>query len=65
MAKVRTFLDKLRKMSEFKAEVCPECNTEIQRVMVVRSQKAERTGGWRFNREMVNLCKCNEKEVYG
>ncbi len=65
MAKVKTFVDKLRKMSEAHANVCPVCNTEIHRVKVVRSVKSEETGAYRYKQLMVNVCKCNEKEVYG
>ncbi len=65
MAKVKTFVDKLRKMSEFHADICPVCNAEIHRVKVVRAVRSEDTGSYRFNQLMVNVCKCNEKEVYG
>ncbi len=64
MAKVKSFVDKLRKMSEFSADICPVCNSEIHRVKLVRSERSEATGSWRFNQNMVDVCKCNEKEVY-
>lgn len=62
--KVTSFADKIRKDQESHKNICPTCNAEIQRVMLVRSVKSPNTDSWRFNRTMVNVCKCNEKEVY-
>ena len=62
--KAKSFADKLRKMSEAKAKICTVCKGEIQRVMLVKSIKSEEKNSWKFNENMVNVCKCNEKEVY-
>jgi len=62
--KAKSFADKLRKMSEAEAQICSVCKTEIQRVMLIKSVKSEEKNSWKFNQNMVNVCKCNEKEVY-
>jgi len=63
--KGRTFADKVRKMSQRTVDLCPTCNTEIKSIVLISSVWSERTKSWKFNRQNVQLCKCNEKEVYG
>ncbi len=62
MAKAQSFADKLKKKTGAHKLVCPECNGEIQRVKSVKSVPS--SGGWKFNQRMIDVCKCNEKEVY-
>lgn len=61
--KVKTFADKMKK-GKHDENICPKCNGEIQRVKFVKSVKSESSNSWRFNQNMVDVCKCNEKEVY-
>ena len=62
--KVAGFADKLKKRQGAQTNVCPACNSDIQRVKFVKSVKSDTTQSWRFNENMVDVCKCNEKEVY-
>ena len=60
--KQRTFADKVgTKRHEV---ICPQCNSPIQSVFVVRPVKSEHSGAWKFKRKFVKVCKCNQKEVY-
>jgi hypothetical protein len=61
--KPKTFADKMKK-GKGGDNVCPKCSGEIQRVKLIKSVKSETTNSWRFNQNMVDVCKCNEKEVY-
>jgi len=60
--KQRTFADKVQAKKH--VVICPECNTPIQSVFQVRTVKSERSGAWRFKQRLVQVCKCNQKEVY-
>ena len=62
--KVTSFADKLKKKQDISTNICSVCNTETQRVMFVKSVKSERSKSWRYNQNMVNVCKCTEKNVY-
>ncbi|HDL19594.1 MAG TPA: hypothetical protein ENH29_11115 [Bacteroidetes bacterium] len=65
MAKKGTsFADKVNKMHKANVTICPVCNTETQRVKLVKSMRSEHSNGWRFKQMMVDVCKCNESEVY-
>jgi len=65
MAKRTTsFADKMNKMHNSNVTVCPVCNSETHRVKLVKSVRAEQSNGWRFKQMMVDVCKCNESEVY-
>lgn len=62
MAKGKTFAAKLAHARAGKQkDVCPECDTEIKVIKVIRNQ--DQRGKWSPKSEMVKLCKCNEKEV--
>lgn len=63
MAKSQSFADKVNKKSDGKA-VCPVCETEVQRVKSIISVPGATTRSWKFNQKMVDVCKCNEKEIY-
>ena len=62
--KVAGFADKLKKRQDAQTKTCPQCESDIQRVMFVKSVKAESTNSWRINQNMVDVCKCNANEVY-
>jgi DNA repair exonuclease SbcCD ATPase subunit len=62
--KATSFADKIRKNQEAVKRLCPVCNTEFQRVKFVKSVESENKNSWRFNQNMVDVCKCNEKEVF-
>lgn len=63
MAKQQDFAEKVKKASAEKGTKCPKCGTLRVPTAYVNSVK---TGGgsYRFNRSLVQVCKCNEKEVY-
>ncbi|MCD6594940.1 hypothetical protein J7L68_04610 [bacterium] len=60
--KQRTFSDKISKGTGPRGEKCPVCGEVIQTVKIIRPYKAE-NGSWRYIEEMVNVCKCNSKEM--
>lgn len=64
MAKSQSFADKVNKKSDSGKIVCPVCETEVQRVKSIRSVPGKSDGSWKFRQKMVDVCKCNEKEVY-
>lgn len=64
MAKAQSFADKVNKKSRVHSNVCPECNSEFKRVQSVKPYQSQTQGSWKFNQKMVDVCKCNEKEVY-
>jgi len=64
MGKQRTFADKAAKSSIVKGNKCPECDTVRQPVLLVTSERSASTSSWKFNERRIQVCKCNEKEVY-
>ena len=60
--KQRTFADKVAKQKT--VVICPKCNGQVQTIFLVRSVKSD-SGSWKFRQRHVNVCKCNQKEVYG
>ena len=64
MAKQQTFADKATKAAAMKGAKCPVCGTIYQPVLMVSSEYAARTSSWKFNERRVQVCKCNEKQVY-
>jgi hypothetical protein len=60
--KQRTFADKVQAKTH--VVDCPKCNSPLQPVLMVRSVKKEDSGTWKFKRQLVKVCKCNQKEVY-
>jgi uncharacterized OB-fold protein len=63
MAKQQTFGDKAKK-GELRGKKCPVCGTVYQPVLLVASERSRSTSHWKFNERRVQVCKCNEKEVY-
>jgi hypothetical protein len=64
MAKQQSFQDKATKAAQRKGAQCPTCGTIYQPLLVVSSEKSATSAGWKFNERRVQVCKCNEKEVY-
>ncbi len=62
MAKTQSFADKATKAAQMKGAKCPVCGTIFQPIKLVSSEHA--ASGWKFNEHRVQLCKCNEKEIY-
>ena len=64
MAKTQSFADKATKAAAMKGSKCPTCGTIYQPVLLVSSEKSKVSSAWKFNERRVQVCKCNEKEVY-
>ncbi len=64
MAKQQTFADKATKAAAIKGSKCPVCGVIYQPVLMVSSERSRTTSSWKFNEHRVQVCKCNEKEVY-
>lgn len=64
MAKQQTFQDKAAKSAQVKGTKCPVCGTIYQPILLVSSERSKVGSGWKFNEKRVQVCKCNEKEVY-
>ena len=63
--KERSFAAKVAKSTAVKGEICPVCGGAIQPVVYIKSERSPLTGNWRFKKNMVKVCKCNHKEIYG
>lgn len=64
MAKGKTFKAKLAHAKAKKEkDTCPVCNTEVKTIQVIKNNNKK--GHWSPKKEMVKMCKCNEKEVLG
>ncbi|MCD6166305.1 hypothetical protein J7K19_06325 [bacterium] len=61
----RSFVTKVKKVTDKKNVLCPVCNSEATPVVFVKSVFAEKTNSWKFNKCTVLACKCTEKEIYG
>jgi hypothetical protein len=64
MAKAQSFADKAKKGTEARGKKCPVCGSVFQPVLLVGSEQSKTTGSWKFTERRVQVCKCNEKEVY-
>jgi hypothetical protein len=64
MAKQTDFAKKAQKSSEAKGIKCPKCGGVKTPTLYVNAIKTSQ-GSFRFNRQRVNVCKCNEKEIFG
>ena len=63
MAKQQTFMDKVKK-AQMAAPSCPVCGEPTSMVQIVETVAREGAHA-RFQRRMVKMCKCNQKEVMG
>jgi uncharacterized OB-fold protein len=65
MAKQQTFADKAAKAAAMKGAKCHVCGEIYVPILTVSSERSKVSTGWKFNERRVNVCKCNEKVVYG
>lgn len=63
MGKTRTFVDKM-KADKGQHTYCPVCGSAYQSVRTLTPEANEQTGYFKFRERMVQVCKCNHKEVY-
>lgn len=63
MAKQQDFAEKAKKASQEKGTKCPKCGTVKVPTLFVQSVRSAH-GSYRFNRSRVQICKCNEKQIY-
>ena len=64
MAKQTDFAEKAKKAGMEKGVKCPKCGTIRTPTLYVQSVRSAH-GSYRFNRQRIQLCKCNEKEILG
>jgi len=63
MAKVQDFAEKAKKATQEKGIKCLKCGTIKVPTLYVQSIRSSHNS-YRFNRQRVQVCKCNEKELY-
>lgn len=63
MAKQQDFAEKVKKSTQEKGVKCPKCGTVKVPMLSVQSVRSAHNS-YRFNRQRVQVCKCNEKEIY-
>ena len=64
MARQTDFAEKAKKAGQEKVVKCPKCGTVRTPTLYVQSVRSSH-GSYRFNRQHIQLCKCNEKEILG
>ncbi|MEK7670119.1 MAG: hypothetical protein AAB330_02645 [Bacteroidota bacterium] len=64
MAKQQDFAEKARKAAQERGVKCAKCGALKVPTLYVQSVPSAH-GSYRFNRQRVQICKCNEKEIYG
>jgi uncharacterized OB-fold protein len=64
MAKQQSFADKAAKAAQMKGAKCPTCGGIYQPILMVSSEWSTVSSAWKFNERRVQVCKCNEKQVY-
>jgi hypothetical protein len=63
MAKVQSFADKVAKAAMQQGKKCSVCGAIKQPLLLVSSEPSKH-GSIRFSHRRVQVCKCNEKEIY-
>jgi hypothetical protein len=63
MAKQQSFADKASKAAAIPGKKCAKCGAIKQSILFVSSEPSKH-GSIRFNHRRMQVCKCNEKEVY-
>jgi len=61
----RTFGAKLAHSTKERGATCAKCGEKIQYIKHVNPVKTNATSAVKFNQQMLPVCKCNQKEVYG
>ncbi len=64
MAKQTDFAEKAKKAGAERGVKCPKCGTIKVPTLYVQSVPSLH-GSVRFNKQRVQVCKCNEKEIFG
>ena len=64
MAKQQSFADKATKAAQIKGSKCPVCGSIYQPILLVSSEPSRSSASWKFNERRVQVCKCNEKQIY-
>lgn len=64
MAKQQSFADKAAKAAAMKGSKCPVCGAIFQPILLVSSERSTVGSSVKFNERRVQVCKCNEKQVY-
>lgn len=64
MAKQTSFAAKVAKAAATKGVKCPVCGTVLQPILMVSSERSKVAASWKFNERRVQVCKCNEKQIY-
>ena len=62
MARRQSFLDKATKKKQIIN--CDVCGSPVTPTIVVLAQRAG-DGAIKYKKNMVKICKCNRKEIYG
>ena len=66
MAKGQSFAAKVAKASGGPTGLtCETCGEIFTTVKLVVSEKTENGKAWKFNQNLVRVCKCNQAKVYG
>jgi hypothetical protein len=65
MAKQQSFADKAMKAAMQKGVKCPKCEGIRQSILNIETVLNPKTNSYKFLQKHVNVCKCNEKEIYG
>ena len=63
MAKQQSFADKVAKAALQPGKKCPKCGAIKLAVLYVNSEPSKH-GSVRFSHRRIQVCQCNEKEVY-
>jgi len=64
MAKQQSFADKAAKAAMMKGSKCPKCGEVFQPILMVSSERSPARAAWKFSERRVQVCKCNEKQIY-
>lgn len=63
MAKRQSFADKASKKSHVK--ICPICNSAMDAVRLVDPSFTSDKKSWKLKDKIVEICKCNKKDILG
>ncbi|HTK81956.1 MAG TPA: hypothetical protein VL633_06670 [Bacteroidota bacterium] len=63
MAKQQSFADKATKAAQQPGKKCPKCGAIKSPLLYIASEPSK-NGSIRFNHRRLQVCKCNEKEIY-
>ncbi|MGB5105720.1 MAG: hypothetical protein WBP29_03095 [Candidatus Zixiibacteriota bacterium] len=63
MAKRQSFADKASKKAHVK--ICPVCSTAMEPIRLVDPTFTTDKKSWKFKDKIVEMCKCNQKDILG